>query len=38
VHDDHVRRNFTAQRPDQVWVTDITEHPTAWFLAVVATG
>lgn len=29
VHDDHVRRDFTAQRPDQVWVTDITEHPTA---------
>lgn len=28
VHDDHVQRNFTAQRPDQVWVTDITEHPT----------
>ena len=29
VHDDHVRRNFTAARPDQVWLTDITEHPTA---------
>ncbi len=29
VHDDHLQRNFTAQRPDQVWVTDITEHPTA---------
>ena len=29
VHDDHVQRNFTAQRTDQVWVTDITEHPTA---------
>jgi putative transposase len=29
VHDDLVQRNFTAQRPDQVWVTDITEHPTA---------
>lgn len=29
VHDDYVQRNFTAQRPDQVWVTDITEHPTA---------
>lgn len=28
VHDDHVRRNFTAHGPDQVWVTDITEHPT----------
>jgi putative transposase len=29
VHDDHLRRDFTAARPDQVWVTDITEHPTA---------
>ncbi|NNH09174.1 IS3 family transposase, partial [Cellulomonas fimi] len=29
VHDDHVRRDFTAAGPDQVWVTDITEHPTA---------
>ncbi len=29
VHDDHVQRDSTAQRPDQVWVTDITEHPTA---------
>jgi putative transposase len=29
VHDDHVQRNFTAQRADQVRVTDLTEHPTA---------
>ena len=29
VHDDLVQRDFTAQRPDQVWVTDITEHLTA---------
>jgi transposase InsO family protein len=29
VHDDLVRRDFTAQRPNQVWVTDITEHPTS---------
>jgi putative transposase len=29
VHDDHVQRNFSAGRPDQVWVTDITEHRTA---------
>lgn len=29
VHDDHVQRDFTAARPDQVWLTDITEHPTA---------
>lgn len=29
VHDDLVQRNFTASRPDEVWLTDITEHPTA---------
>jgi putative transposase len=29
VHDDHVQRNFTAPPPDRVWLTDITEHPTA---------
>lgn len=29
VHDDHVGRDFTARRPVQVWVTDITEHSTA---------
>ena len=29
VHDDHLQREFTAPAPDQVWVTDITEHPTA---------
>lgn len=29
VHDDHVRRDFTAERPDETWLTDITEHPTA---------
>jgi putative transposase len=29
VHDDHVRRDFTAVAPDKVWLTDITEHPTA---------
>ncbi len=29
VHDDLVQRDFTAPAPDQVWVTDITEHPTA---------
>jgi putative transposase len=28
VHDDLVGRVFTADRPDQVWFTDITEHPT----------
>jgi putative transposase len=29
VHDDHLQRDFSAERPDQVWVTDITERPTA---------
>jgi putative transposase len=29
VHDDLVRRQFTADRPDQLWLTDITEHPTS---------
>lgn len=29
VNDDHVRRDFTAAAPNRVWVTDITEHPTA---------
>lgn len=28
VHDDLVDRHFTAQRPNQVWLTDITEHRT----------
>jgi putative transposase len=29
VHDDLVQRHFSAERPDQVWLTDITEHPTS---------
>ncbi|TDB69409.1 IS3 family transposase [Micromonospora sp. KC723] len=29
VHDDLVRRRFTADAPNRVWLTDITEHPTA---------
>ena len=37
VHDDFVLRDFTATRPDQLWLTDITEHWTAWIPAVVAT-
>ncbi|WP_409468471.1 IS3 family transposase [Streptomyces sp. HC307] len=28
VHDDRVRRNFTADAPNRLWLTDITEHPT----------
>ena len=28
VHDDLVQRNFTADQPDAVWLSDITEHPT----------
>jgi transposase InsO family protein len=28
-HDDLVRRRFTAQGPDRLWCTDITEHPTS---------
>lgn len=29
VHDDLASRQFTANRPDELWLTDITEHPTA---------
>jgi transposase InsO family protein len=29
VHDDLVRRDFTAARPNEKWLGDITEHPTA---------
>lgn len=29
VHDDHVQRDFNAPAPDVIWLTDITEHPTA---------
>ncbi|MCO4699652.1 IS3 family transposase [Streptomyces sp. RO-S4] len=28
VHDDRVRRDFTASGPNQLWLTDITEHAT----------
>ena len=27
VHDDLLQRRFVAERPDQIWCTDITEHP-----------
>lgn len=26
--EDPLNRNFIAQRPNQIWLTDITEHPT----------
>jgi transposase InsO family protein len=29
VHDDLVERQFAAARTDELWLTDITEHPTA---------
>jgi transposase InsO family protein len=29
VHDDSVERDFTAEAPNEQWLTDITEHPTA---------
>lgn len=28
VHEDLVKRKFVADRPDRLWVTDVTEHPT----------
>jgi putative transposase len=37
VHDDLVDRQFCAQSANEVWLTDITEHRTAWVLGVVAT-
>ena len=37
VHDDLVDRQFCAQAANEVWLTDITEHRTAWILTVVAT-
>jgi putative transposase len=35
--EDLVQRQFSATRPNELWLTDITEHPTAWIPAVVAT-
>lgn len=37
-HDDLVRRRFYASAPNQIWLTDITEHPTRQIPGVVATG
>lgn len=28
MHDDPVRRQFTAEAPNRLWLTDITEHST----------
>lgn len=36
VHDDVVRRDFTVQRANQLWLTDITEHWTAWIQGISA--
>lgn len=36
-HDDLVRRDFTAPGPNQLWLTDLTEHRTTWIPAIVAT-
>jgi len=38
VHDDLVERRFTTTRANELWLTDITKHPTAWIPVVVATG
>jgi putative transposase len=35
VHDDHVRRDFTAPAPDRVWLTDIERHEALLNRAVV---
>ena len=37
VHDDLVLRDFTATTLNQLWLTNITEHWTAWIPAIVAT-
>ena len=34
---DLVKRDFGRDAPNQLWVTDITEHPTPWIPAIVAT-
>lgn len=34
---DLVNRQFRADGPDRLWVTDITQHRTPWILTVVAT-
>lgn len=34
---DRVNRGFSASRPNELWFTDITEHPATWIPAIVAT-
>lgn len=36
-HEDLVKWQFRADAPTRLWLTDITEHKTAWIPAVVAT-
>ena len=36
-HEDLVACHFSADAPNRLWLTDITEHRTAWIPAVVAT-
>ncbi|MBU2073513.1 MAG: IS3 family transposase [Actinobacteria bacterium] len=36
-HEDLVQRQFVADEPNRLWGTDITEHPTTWIPAFVAT-
>jgi hypothetical protein len=35
--DGRVRHVFAADEPNELWLTDITEHRTAWIPAIVAT-
>ena len=35
--EDLVQRNFSADAPNHLWLGDITEHPTTWIPAIVAT-
>jgi hypothetical protein len=35
--DDLVHRKFHRLTPNELWVTDITEHPTTWIPVIVAT-
>ncbi len=35
VHDDHVKRDFTAEQPNRLWLTDIERHEALLNRAVV---